>query len=210
MTNSYIEGASQAINKTVTMVGDALGIDIPRSSVPSISRETMVEMLKEGFRSPSSADCWCNQLFVGWGSQVRLKREKTLVWVDDPDPTTNPVGFLEAIDKVVWHLRKGHLVDWGGEGDPDDVTRLLILRLDKWYRRQNPAYKKIRWDAQPPSYWGVFYVDGMDDIDDDHNMKRVARALKAGKRIIDISGKYPDDLTAAYRRALKSGGGRRR
>ena len=211
MSNSNKEAASKAINKTITIVEDALGIDVPRSSVPSISRATMVEMLKAGFRTPL-AGCWCSQ-YMGWGSQVVRPNGANCSpeWVGTPDAYIDgnyrwkamTPEFEKMLDEVAEHLSKGRLVDWGGKGWSDKSIRKTLIGLDKWYRKQNPSFKKIRWDAQPPVDWEVFYVEGTSDINDSHTMGRVARVLRVGRRrIIDISGSVPVDLTDAYKSAV--------
>lgn len=213
MSNPKKEAASKAINRTITIVEDALGINVPRSSVPSISRETMVEMLKAGFRTPL-VGCWCNQ-FVGWGSPVKLKGTKRSPVRVEFVPGFGKAGsggaaitpelemseFERMVDEVAKRLRNGRLVDWGGSGWSDDYIRFFIMTLNKIYREEIPSSKN-RWNVQSPSGWKVFYVLGRDDIEDTHTMGRIATAIKTGKRIIDITGSTPDDLTGYYKSAV--------
>ena len=118
--------------------------------------------------------------------------------VDDDGWVTTTPEFERAVDEVAEHLRNGRLVDWGGTGMRDEQIRRLILMLDKTYRKQNPSFRGTKWDVQPPASWDVFYVLGMDDVEDLHTVARALKAMNTGKRIIDITGSAPVDLTDAY------------
>ena len=118
--------------------------------------------------------------------------------VDDDGWVAMTPEFERTVDEVATHLRNGRLVVWGGTGMRDEEIRRLILILDKAYRKQNPSFRGTKWNVQPPASWEVFYVLGMDDLTDPHTMGRVSSAIKSGKRIIDITGSTPVDLTVAY------------
>lgn len=206
MDNATIEkrAASQAINKTISLVEEALKMKFPRVATPSESREIMIAELRDATAKREDV----REDVTGWGSLVILKRaKKQPVWVewvsgglnvdDDGWVTTTP-EFERAVDEVAEHLRNGRLVDWGGTGMRDEQIRRLILMLDKTYRKQNPSFRGTKWDVQPPASWEVFYVLGMDDVEDLHTVERALKAMNTGKRIIDITGSAPVDLTDAY------------
>lgn len=206
MDNATIEkrAASQAINKTISLVEEALKMKFPRVATPSESREIMIAELRDATAKREDV----REYVTGWGSLVILKRaKKQPVWVewvsgglnvdDDGWVTTTP-EFERAVDEVAEHLRNGRLVDWGGTGMRDEQIRRLILMLDKTYRKQNPSFRGTKWDVQPPASWEVFYVLGMDDVEDLHTVARALKAMNTGKRIIDITGSAPVDLTDAY------------
>ena len=214
---------SQAINKTISLVEVALGMEFPSDPTPTVSREMMIEVLVAEFRGATAkiamlertvadlrvAVAAKQEYFIGWGSPVILKRaKKSPVWVklvvdgiarDADGRITMTPEFEMTVDEVAKHLRNGRLVDWGGEGLRDEQIRRAILIFDKEYSKRNPRFRRPRWNVQPPTKWEVFYVLGMDDIEDPHTRGRVSKAMKAGKRIIDITGNAPVDLTGAYR-----------
>ena len=150
---------------------------------------------------------------IGWGSPVILKRaKKQPVWVewvpglrfDDDGWMTMTPEFERTVDEVAQRLRNGRRVVWGPTGWSDDYIRWVILTLDKAYRKQNPSFRGTKWNAQPPASWEVFYVLGMEDLEDPHTVRRAIKAMVAGKRIIDITGSAPVDLTDAYRWVLNT------
>ena len=183
-----------------------LKVEFPSYATPSERREIVVSMLER--EVSDLRDVAANQEnVIGWGSQVILKRaKKQPVWVewvsggldvdDDGWVTTTP-EFERTVDEVAQRLRNGRRVVWGPTGWSDDYIRWVILTLDKACRKQNPSFRGTKWNAQPPASWEVFYVLGMDDLEDPHTMGRVVKARKAGKRIIDITGSAPVDLTNA-------------
>lgn len=201
------EAASQAINLTISMVGDALDMEFPPGGTPTESREIMLSMLGREVADLRVAAAEQENV-IGWGSPVILKRAKKppvrVVAVqggytkDDDGCVTMTPEFERMVDEVAKHLRNGRLVVLGITGWRDKHIRRLILDLDKTYRKQNPSFRGTRWNVQPPASWKVFYVLGMEDIEDPHTMRRVSKAMKAGKRIIDITGSAPVDLTDAY------------
>ena len=198
--------ASQAINLTISMVGDALDMKFPPGETPTESREIMVSIL--GRTVADLRDAAAKQeSVIGWGSQVILKGAKKpparVEFVqgfkeDDDGWMTITSEFEMTVDEVATHLRNGRRVVWGGTGWRDEQIRRIILDLDKTYRKQDPSFSGTKWNAQPPTRWKVFYVLGMEDTEDPHTMRRVSKAMKAGKRIIDITGSAPVDLTDAY------------
>ena len=148
--------------------------------------------------------------FIGWGSPVILKRAKKqparVEWVLgglNVDNWTMTPEFKRTVDEVAKHLHNGRLVIWGSSGLRDEAMRLIILTLDKEYRKQNPSFRGTKWNVQPPASWNVFYVLGMEDLEDPHTRGRVSKAIKSGKRIIDITGSAPVDLTDAYQWVAK-------
>ena len=202
-------GASQAINKTIRMVREVanLKVEFPSYATPSERREIVVSMLEREVSDLRDAAAKQENV-IGWGSQVILKRaKKQPVWVewvpglrfDDDGWMTMTPEFERTVDEVAGHLRNGRLVDWGGKGWRDEYIRRIMLQLNKAYRKQYPSFRrKDKWNVQPPTRWNVFYVLGMEDLEDPHTMRRVSKAMKAGKRIIDITGSVPVDLTDAY------------
>lgn len=203
MSNSKIEkeAASKAINKTIGMVEDALKIEVPHADTPSERREIMITMLVA-----TLTDATERGGSIGWGSSVKAKVAiRQPVWVEfvqgrgaDADGRmTMTAEYERMLDEVAKHLHKGKkLVVLGETGWSDDYVRWILMKRNRTYREQNPAYRrKNRWNVQPPAEWNVFYVLGMDDLEDSHTRGLVARALKAGKRIIDISKIKPSDLT---------------
>ena len=198
--------ASQAINKTISMVEAALKMKFPRVANPSESRQIMIDILARTVADLRDAAAEQENV-IGWGSQVILKGPKKPpvrvgmsggIDVDDDGWITLTPEFEMTVDEVAKHLRNGRLVVWDSTGWGDEEIRRIVLRLDKAYRKQNPSFRGTRWDVQPPTSWAVFYVLGMYDFEDQHTMRRVSRAMKAGKRIIDITGSTPVDLTDAY------------
>ena len=219
-----VTGASKAINKTIRMVGEALNLkpEFPTGARPRVRRRIMVARLVAEFGDATDKiatlertiaelrDATAKQEYViGWGSPVILKRaKKPPVWVelvedgcvihDDSRITMTP-EFERTVDEVAKHLRNGRLVDWGGRGWRDERIRWAILVFDKAHREQNPSFRGTKWNVQPPASWKVFYVLGIEDLEDPHTMRRVSKAMKAGKRIIDITRTRdaPVDLTDA-------------
>ena len=217
---------SQAINLTISMVDDALKLELelefPPYATPSDRRKIMVARLVAEFGDATAKIAMLERTVadlrvaaakqedvIGWGSRVRLKRDKKKpVWVefvpggfnkDDAGWITMTPEFERTVDEVAGHLRNGRLVDWGGKGWRDEYIRRIMLQLNKAYRKQYPSFRrKDKWNVQPPTRWNVFYVLGMEDLEDPHTMRRVSKAMKAGKRIIDITGNAPVDLTDAY------------
>ena len=202
--------ASSSIYYSIGKVEAALKMKFPRVHPPSQSREIMITMLVATLNDATERGGQ-----VGWGSPVRSEAEdviRTPVWVewvpgegtDGNGMMTMTPGYEKMLDEVAKHLRKGkNLVVLGEKGWSDDYIRWTLMTRDKTYRKQNPAYRrKSRWNVQPPAKWRVFYVLGTDDIEDPYTMGRVARALKSGKRIIDISKIKPRDLTQVYQSAV--------
>lgn len=220
-------GASQAINLTIRMVEEALDMKFPRGPRPIVSREIMIARLAREVADLRGAAA-NQENVIGWGSTVILKRAKKppvrVKWVSggfNVDPRgfdMDADGRITQITRINWsrmtagnertvaevakRLSNGRLVDWGGKGWKDEHIRRAILELNKAYRKQNPSFRSAKWKAQPPATWRVFYVLGMDDVRDPHTRKRASEAIKNGKRIIDITGSAPLDLTDAYQWAI--------
>ena len=197
-------------------------MEFPRDpTLPTVSRDNMVKGLVAEFGNATDKIAMLERTvadlrvaaaakqegFIGWGSPVILKRaKKRPAWVeygsvgfneDDDGWMTMTPEFERTVDEVAKYLRNGRLVDWGGKGWRDEQIRRLILEFDKTYRKQNPSFRGTRWNVHSPQGWEVFYVLGMDDFEDPHTRGRVSKAMKAGKRIIDITGSAPVDLTDA-------------
>ena len=201
----------------------------PRGPRPKVSRKIMIARLAREVADLRGAAA--NQKnVIGWGSLVILKRAKKepawVKWVPggfDVDPRGFDVdddGRITRVTRIDWsrmttenertvaevakHLSNGRLVNWGGRGWKDEHIRRAILELNKEYRKQNPSFRrKNKWNVQPPTRWNVFYVLGMDDLNDPYTRARAYDAVRAGKRIIDITGSVPVDLTVAYRWVMK-------
>lgn len=208
----HATGASSAINLTILMVEEALKMKFPRRDIPTESRQIMIDILARTVADLRDVAAK-QEAVIGWGSQVILKRaKKPPVWVECvPGIVADDDGFISltpkfkwtpefegSVDEVAKHLRNGRLVVWGSTGLKDERIRGAILVFNKIYHKRNPSFRGTRWDVQPPTSWKVFYVLGMDDIEDLRTPKGVSRALKAGKRIIDITGSAPVDLTDIY------------
>ena len=221
------KGASQAINLTINMVEEALKMKFRRGPIPTVSREIMIARLAREVADLRGAAA-NQENAIGWGSSVRLKRAKKkpawVKWVPggfNVDPKgfeTDGDGRVTRVTRINWsrmtsenertvaevakHLSNGRLVNWGGRGWRDEHIRRAILELNKAYRKQNPSFRSAKWKAQPPTTWRVFYVLGMDDVEDRITRRSASEAMKAGKRIIDITGSTPVDLTDAYQWAI--------
>ena len=225
------QAASQAINLTISMVGGALDMKFPPGEDPTESREIMIAVLGRTVADLRVAAAKQENV-IGWGSLVILKRpKKKPAWVKWVPGGFNvdPKGFevdddgritrITRITRINWsrmtsenertvaevakHLSNGRLVNWGGRRWSDEHIRRAILELNKAYRKQNPSFRrKNKWNVQPPTRWNVFYVLGMDDVEDQYTRRRASEAMKAGKRIIDITGSAPVDLTDAYQWAI--------
>ena len=222
-------GASQAINKTIGMVGRALNMEFqfPPDAKPSEKRKIMIARLARevaGLRGAAAI----RKNVIGWGSTVILKRAKKppvrVKWVPGGF-SVDPMGFdvdadgritritrinrsrmtpgnERTVAEVAKHLSNGRLVVWGNTGLRDEQIRRAILELDREYRNRNPSFKRIKWNVQPPTKWRVFYVLGMEEVRYPDTRRRASEAMKAGKRIIDITGSAPVDLTDAYQWAI--------